>query len=86
MTGFEGLHADGIEPDMVVKLTSSFFRMLYSTLCLVVLSLTEVLSAPTKEPTTGKVWAVLVAGSSGFSNYRHQVREQNDDKLMTLQT
>lgn len=28
---------------------------------------------PTEEPETGKNWVLIVAGSSGWYNYRHQV-------------
>ena len=29
---------------------------------------------PTEEPQNGKNWVVIVAGSNGWYNYRHQVR------------
>ena len=38
------------------------------------LSLGLVNALPTQEPDKGKNWVVIVAGSSGWYNYRHQVR------------
>lgn len=29
---------------------------------------------PSEQPNDGKTWVVIVAGSSGWYNYRHQVR------------
>lgn len=38
------------------------------------LSLGLVRSFPSQEPDGGKHWVVIVAGSNGWYNYRHQVR------------
>lgn len=38
------------------------------------LSLGLVNAFPTQEPDKGKNWVVIVAGSNGWYNYRHQVR------------
>ena len=38
------------------------------------LSLGLVNAFPTQDPDGGKNWVVIVAGSNGWFNYRHQVR------------
>lgn len=43
-------------------------------LAVVGLSLGLVKAVPTKLPNDGKNWVVIVAGSNGWYNYRHQVR------------
>ena len=49
--------------------------MLTSTVALLGLRLALMGSAfPTQEPENGKNWVVIVAGSNGWYNYRHQVR------------
>lgn len=50
--------------------------MFTSTLALLGLSLGLVANAfPTQQLENGKNWVVIVAGSSGWYNYRHQVRK-----------
>lgn len=38
------------------------------------LSLQLVKAFPSQQPDNGKNWVVIVAGSNGWYNYRHQVR------------
>lgn len=68
------------------NLNSIFFRMgsnflNLSVVTLACLLLVETISSKATSapfmisvPPKGKLWALLVAGSSGYSNYRHQVR------------
>lgn len=43
-------------------------------LALIGLSLGLINAFPTEQPEGGKNWVVIVAGSNGWYNYRHQVR------------
>lgn len=43
------------------------------------LSLGLVNAFPTQDPENGKNWVVIVAGSNGWYNYRHQVRRENGE-------
>lgn len=45
------------------------------------LSLGLVSAFPSQEPENGKNWVVIVAGSNGWYNYRHQVRGNECDSL-----
>lgn len=46
-------------------------------LALLGLSTGLVFGFPSQEPEGGKHWVVIVAGSNGWYNYRHQVRARN---------